>query len=722
MLPSITPPRFAHSEGYTTVAFGHTGQFVCTGGSDSLVRIFHAPKGERDQEAITLEHHTDNVLSLAVSKNKILSGDEEGVILSFDVSSRDPLSIEPSGSVLRSALSARDLSISSSERQVAVAADDEVVRIVSLLDMSLLHSLQGHRAPVTSVSFSPDSVFLASVGCDGSLRVWDMRDDPACVHIDNKITYVCEPGNSMAQTKARWSPDGRLLAVPCNDNGIRLIERNTWEVLASLAGVHTKQVTCLAWSGNGRYVASVALDNKAVVWDVQARKAIDWNPTGNMLAFTDNTGAMYIWDDVVAIDQGHAAPYNKIAMESSSLAGSLKTQARISEPDSKLMSDLFGDAAAVDEMIEEAEMEEDAEILEQGEDTNDMLDDFVVDDDGAGYAEPKAQPWAVLADQQTRSFQPGATPWINSRRYLAFNMVGSVAAVAQDSSYNTIELEFYDKSLRRDFHFSDTYKFSMAALSENGCLFATTSRELANDQSLRELAGSDDEVSVLSYRAFASWSTNTDWLFKLPENEHPRCIAASSHGVAAITSQGMLRCFTLGGAQRHIESLPDRTVTCVANKDMLLIILESAGSIRTASGEKRMEYEYILMTIDGQTRLAAGACPVTPRGEIVWAGFSEEGHPATCDSKGNVRLLHKYWDASDAAWVPVLDTRALAAANGKKEAYWPVAISAKQFMVVTCPQPRKIPATSETHPGRIGHQHSAAADRHADWAARSTAV
>ncbi|KAJ1932820.1 DNA polymerase alpha accessory factor Mcl1, partial [Linderina macrospora] len=388
MPASITPPRFAHSEGYTAVAFGHSGQFVCTGGSDSLVRIFHASKNERDQEAITLEHHTDNVLSLAVSKNKILSGDEEGVVLSFDVSSHEPLSVEPSGSVLRSALSARDLSISSSERQVAVAADDDVVRVVSLLDMSLLHSLQGHRAAVTSVSFSPDSTFLASVGCDGALRVWDMRDDPACVHVDNKITYVCEPGNSLAQTKARWSPDGRYLAVVSSDHGIKLIERNSWEVQASLGGAHTKQVTCLAWSANGRYMASVGLDNKVVVWDVQARTAVlthksqqelcqvDWNPTANMLAFTDSTGAMYIWDDVIAISQGHAAPYNKVAIESSSLSSSLRTQARISEPDSKLMSDLFGDAAAVDEMISAAEMEEDEDV-EIGEDTGELLDDFV---------------------------------------------------------------------------------------------------------------------------------------------------------------------------------------------------------------------------------------------------------------------------------------------------------------------------------------------------------
>ncbi|KAJ2760223.1 hypothetical protein IWQ56_005540, partial [Coemansia nantahalensis] len=69
---SITDARFAHAEGYTTVAFGRGGDVVCTGGSDSLVRVFHASKADRDQEAVTLEQHSDNVLSLAASRSKIV--------------------------------------------------------------------------------------------------------------------------------------------------------------------------------------------------------------------------------------------------------------------------------------------------------------------------------------------------------------------------------------------------------------------------------------------------------------------------------------------------------------------------------------------------------------------------------------------------------------------------------------------------------------------------
>ncbi|KAJ2079481.1 DNA polymerase alpha accessory factor Mcl1 [Coemansia sp. RSA 988] len=696
MTASITDPRYAHAEGYTAVAFGRRGDFICTGGSDSLVRVFYSSKAERDQEAITLEQHMDNVVSLAVSRSKIISGDEEGVVFSFGVgagsSETGGLVVEPSGTVHRSALPARDVSISGNERQVAIATDDESITVVSLVDMSQLHTLGGNRTAVNSVSYSPDTVYLVSTGCNGTVRVWDMREDePSCIKVIHKAAYVCEPGSSMEQYKVRWSPDGRFVAIPYGDHSIKLLERGSWELSATLSGRHKKMVTYVSWSANSRYVASVGLDGQVVIWDVAARKAIlthtnpnplcqvDWNPRGNMLAFTDNSGAMYVWDDVVPVDQGHAAPYEQQAVERDAVDHGPPVE---DTGETNLASDLFDDTAGVDGAAEGDMDVDDGDDDDNIVDTGDGLDDFVVDDDGAGYAEQQAPRWAAVGDPQTHAFQPGSTPWINSRRYLAFNLVGSVTAIAQDASHNTVEIEFFDKSLHRDLHFSDSFKFSMAALSDSGCLFATTSRELANDHSLR--ATDADDVSVLSYRGFASWSTSADWMFKLPPKEHPRCIAVSSHGAAAITSQGMLRLFTCGGVQRHIASLPNRAVTCAARNDLLLVVLEAPGAIKSTTGARRVEYEYSLLSLDGQTRVASGACPVGPAAEIVWAGFSEEGHPATCDSKGMLRVLHRYWDSPHASWVPVLDTRRLSRERGKQENFWPVALSARQFIVVTC--------------------------------------
>ncbi|KAJ2762761.1 DNA polymerase alpha accessory factor Mcl1, partial [Coemansia nantahalensis] len=395
-----------------------------------------------------------------------------------------------------------------------------------------------------------------------------------------------------------------------------------------------------------------------------------------------------MWDDVVPVEQGHAAPYDRAHAAAAPTAAAGAAQARAAG--GQLVSDLFDDSAAVDGNAENGmDVDEDNED-EDLEDAGEALDDFVVDDDGAGYSERQAPQWMAAGGPQTQAFQPGSTPWIGNRRYLAFNMVGSVVSIAQDAAHNSIEVEFYDKSLYRDFHFSDSFKFALAALSDAGCVFATTTKELANDRSLRGAADASD-VSVVSYRGFASWSTSADWMFKLPPKEHPRCIAASSHGVAVVTSQGMLRLLTCGGVQRHIESLPTRVVTCVARGDLLLLVLEARGTVTSTAGARHVEYEYLLLSMDGHTHVAAGACPVGPSAEIVWAGFSEEGHPAVCDSKGMLRVLHRYWVPRDACWVPVLDTRRLARDRAKHETFWPVALSAKQFIVVTCRDRARFP-------------------------------
>ncbi len=128
-------------------------------------------------------------------------------------------------------------------------------------------------------------------------------------------------------------------------------------------------------------------------------------------------------------------------------------------------------------------------------------DDFVSDDDGAGYADEvnghgkrsnghldpidgfdykrraSAQTWKPSLHE---SFQPGSTPWRGNRRYLCeaislfrfgrpnrsvgLNLIGFVWTVDQDT-HHTVTVEFYDREVYRDFHFTDNYLYDKACLS-----------------------------------------------------------------------------------------------------------------------------------------------------------------------------------------------------------------------------------------------------------------